>query len=191
MFRAQEPIWSYAPNELVPRGAWWEIHLPMSGGSTAVSYLKRAADENAFLTSAQAMADIAVPHLLSPCAGYPKDIPRFSTRAFAQLLRFSFLAPEWDEESLAFYVKDFQGTFLGWDEERRRDAEEQYGIAIPAESDDTVRQLDEILRQMRAGESADLPLRTIYQRLLQGEAVLPAEMIRVLYEKMGGMTDGH
>lgn len=188
---AQEPTWSNAPNELFPRGSWWEIHLPMSGGSWVALYWERAADENAFLTSAQSMANIAVPYLLSPCAGYPKDIPWFSTMAFSNLMRFSFLAPEWDEESLAFYVKDFQGTFLGWDEERRRDAEEEYGVAIPAEPDDTARQLDEILRQMRAGESADLPFRTIYQRLLQGEAVLPAEMIRVLYEEMGGMTDGH
>ena len=137
------------------------------------------------------MADIAVPYLLSPGAGYPKDIPWFSTRAFSQLLRFSFLAPEWDEESLAYHVKNFQEGYFDWNEERRRNAEEQYGVAIPAEPEDTARQLDEILRQMRAGESADLPLRTIYQRLLQGEAVLPGEMIRVLYEEMGDMTDGH
>lgn len=190
LLRAQEPNWGGVPNELFPRGGWWEIHTT-DGGSLAASYLKRAADENAFLTSPRAMADIAVPYLLSPGAGYPKDIPWFSTRAFSQLLRFSFLAPEWDEESLAYHVKDFQEGYLDWNEERRRNAEEQYGVAIPAEPEDTARQLDEILRQMRAGESADLPLRTIYQRLLQGEAVLPGEMIRVLYEEMGGMTDGH
>lgn len=191
VLRADEPIWGgYAPNELVPRGAWWEIHTT-DGRSWAASYWERAADKNAFLTSAQAMAEIAVPYLLSPCAGYPKNIPWFSTGAFAQLLRFSFLAPEWDEESLADKVKSFQESFFGWNEERRRGVGEQFGVAIPAEPDDTARQLDEILRQMRAGESADLPFRTIYQRLLQGEAVLPAEMIRVLYEEMGDMTDGH
>lgn len=189
VLRAQEPNWGGEPNELFPRGAWWEIHL--TNGSTVAYYWERAADENAFLTSAQSMADIAVPYLLSSCAGYPKDIPWFSTQAFAQLLRFSFLAPEWDEERLANRVKSFQESFFDWNEERRRWAEEEYGVAIPAEPDDTARQLDEILRQMRAGESAGLPFRTIYQRLLQGEAVLPAEMIRVLYEEMGDMTDGH
>lgn len=181
VLRAQEP----GLNELVPRGSWWEIHTT-DGGSRATYYWKRAADENAFLTSARAMADIAVPYLLSPCAGYPKDIPWFSTQAFGKLLSFSFLAPEWDEERLADRVKSFQESFLDWNEEWRRGVGEQFGIAIPAVPEDTARQLDEILRQMRAGECADLPLRTIYQRLLQGEAVLPAEMIRVLYEEMGG-----
>lgn len=190
VLRADEPIWHYASSELVPRGAWWEIHST-DGGSWAASYWERAADENAFLTSAQAMAEIAVPYLLSPRAGYPKDIPWFSTQAFAGLLRFSFLAPEWDEERLADNVKSFQKSFLDWNEEWRRGVGEQFGVAIPAVPDDAARQLDEILRQMHAGENADLPFRTIYQRLLQGEAVLPAEMIRVLYEEMGGMTDGH
>lgn len=185
---AREPGWVGPPNELFPRDAWWEIHLP---SSDAALYWERAVDENAFLTSAQAMADIAVPYLFSPCAGYPKDIPWFSTRAFAQLLRFSFLAPEWDEESLTNNVKSFQRTFLDWNEEWRRGVEDQYGVAIPAEPEDTARQLEVILRQMRAGESVGLPLRTIYQRLLQGEAVLPAEMIHVLYGEMGDMTDGH
>lgn len=185
VLRAQEPNWGGGQNELFPRGgAWWEIHTT-DGGSRAAYYLKDAADEKAFLTSARVMANVAVPYLFSLGAGYPKDIPWFSTQAFAQLLRFSFLAPEWDGEDLSYHVKDFQGSFLGWDEEKRQWLEEEYGVAIPAEPEDAAGQLNEILRQMRAGENADLPLRIIYQRLLQGEAVLPAEMIRVLYEEMG------
>jgi len=176
VLRAQEPSWGYATNELFPRGVWWEIHLTTGELWTA--------DAIARLTSAQAMANIAVPYVLSTGAGYPRDVPWFSTMAFSDLLRLSLLAPEMDGEDLAYYAERFQEDFLNWHEEKRRIIGEDYGVTIPAAPEDAARHLDEILRRIHEGENSDAPLRDIYHRLRQGEAVLPAEMIQIIYEGM-------
>ena len=78
-----------------------------------------------------------------------------------------------------------QRYFDWWDEIKRQEAIEEYGVSFPdTPADESARQLAEILQQMHEGKNFEEPFRALYQRLLRGEGIAPAEMVQILYDSM-------
>ncbi len=188
VFRSEEPVWGTAnpANELFARGSAWEMHLPRTAISEAAWHRRDAGSTEAFQSSVQVLADIGIPYLFSRSAGYPAETPWFSNMCLVDLLRLSILTPEMDLDDVSFHRQMFCGNhFYIWDKRQRQEVMEEYGVSLPdTPVEESARQLEAILGQMHEGNTFETQLRALYQRLLRGEGIAPAEMVQILYDSI-------
>ncbi len=167
-------------NELYSWGNIWEVHVGMSSDSAVWAIWRRAKDaQQDFQSSPSAMVRIGLPYLFSPFAGYPAGVPWFSTDCLQQLMGFALTMPESDIEDIPFYMDMFLRPLLD-----QSDLDE-YGVSLPdTPVEESARQLEAILGQMHEGKNFETQLRALYQRLLRGEGIAPAEMVQILYDSL-------
>lgn len=148
-------------DELYSYGSAWKLHMRNESSSVLSKYVRYGSIE-AYQESKEVIASIAVPYLLSTCAGYPVDASIESTNCFADLMAMSILAETWDAETIDQIAEQFESSY--------------FTDQDPALHE----QVHSVLLQMHDGICFDEQLKGIYHRLLQRETIAPEDMISIL-----------
>ncbi|MFA5675183.1 MAG: hypothetical protein WDA65_01560 [Christensenellales bacterium] len=171
----------YAPQELYSREGEWEIRI-QSESSSVVSSRKWYADSvEDYKSSTDVNVQMAIPYIISPCTGYPTDVPQISTNNFAAWLSAYILVKDCDDEDMEYYAEVLREGFLLYDYEF---VNGELVSKTPLTEQEEIR-IDRVLERMRNGENFDEPFRSLYQRLLQAESITLSDIVSLLYYHRG------